>query len=126
MDNLLAIILNFSGLAAFVGMLITLYIALKRTSAQVNGDIANASKDRADTLQILQRLVDEKAAELKAKQDTYTNEIASLRSDLAEVKRLSQAPFRITLEGSTYPSPKILKAEIEVLSAMKTAIVNQS
>lgn len=125
MPEWLATIFNFSGLAAFIGSMAALYVALKRTPFQNNGDVANAGKDRADTIAILQKLVDEKANELKNKQDSYISEIASLRSDLAEVKRLSQIPFRVTLEGLTYPAPKILRAEIEILPLTKTVTVNQ-
>jgi len=96
-----------------------------RIPSQNSKDDAYAGKNKVDTIKILQDMVDEKAEELKRKQDAYTEEITGLRVDLAEVKRLSQIPFRVTLEGLTYPAPKILKAEIEILPEIRTVTVNE-
>ena len=125
MPEWLLSIFNWAGLVALIGLIPTMYVALKRTPYQNSVDSATSAKDRADTISILQGLVDEKAHELDERAKSYTNEITQLRADLAEVKRLSQIPFRVTLEGLTYPSPKILKAEIEILPVAKTVIVNQ-
>jgi hypothetical protein len=118
-------IVNWAGLVALIGLIPTMYVAIKRTPSQNSVDGATAAKDRADTISILQGLVDEKAKELDERAKSYTTEIAQLRSELAEVKRLSQVPFRVTLEGLTYPAPKILRAEIEILPVEKTATINQ-
>jgi hypothetical protein len=126
MPDWIGTILNFSGVAAFIGSLAALYVALKRTPIQNGMDTATTAKDRADTIQILQSMVDEKAKELKEKQDSYIAEIASLRSELAEVKRLSQVPFRVVLEGITYPVPQVLKANIEILPLQKVVTVTQA
>ena len=115
-------LLNWAGLAAFISSLVALYVAWQRTPMQNASDSANAAKDRADTVSILQGLVDEKAREIDERSKSYISEIASLRSDLAEVKRIQQIPFRVTLEGLTYPTPIILRSVIETLPDHPIAI----
>jgi hypothetical protein len=126
MPEWLTSIFNLAGVVALIGIIPTLYIAIKRTPSENTRDQADADKDNANTLRILQGMVDEKAREIEERSKSYIGEIASLRSELAEVKRLSQSPFRVTLEGLTYPSPKILRAEIEILPMTKTVTVNQN
>ena len=118
-------LLNWAGLAAFISSLGALYIALKRMPTQDNIDNTNVLKNRADTIDILQGLVDQKAREIDEKSKSYIGRIQSLEADLAEVKSLSQAPFRATLEGYIYPRAKITKADIEVIPVQKTVTINE-
>ena len=121
----ISILLNWAGLAAFISSISALYIALKRLPMQDN-------VDKANTVEILQRMVDEKAqemekkaVEIKEQSKSYTVRILKLESDLAEVKSRKQAPFRIILEGETDPLPKVLKDEIEILPSINTVVTNQ-